>query len=456
MLLASERFKVLNCGRRFGKTVLSLCATVEGHGPLVDGKPLHPGAIHGAHIWWLAPIYKQSLEVWDILKRTLGGVGTVSETEWRITLPGGGWIQVRSADNPDNLRGSGLDGVVLDEAASMAPEVWSTVIRPALADRQGWAIFCSTPKGAQNWFHDIYEAAAGQESWVRWTRTTLDNSYIARTEIDAMLADMSEQEARQELYADFLVLAEQRFSAHAIASGRRLVYEPLQSAPLPAGVDARFLRLWELPSPGSSYIAYTDPALGVRRDYTTTLVAELISGGVRHVATLRERELEPSQHGMQAVALSQWYNNALWGCEAAKGEAVLYAAGASGYPRVYRHPRPQTLKARLAGPPETTPGLPMTGQTRTGFVEDLALWIDSGRYTSFDGAFWDECATFVIDGRGRAAAMDGKHDDLVMAAVGLVQLAQSPGAMRPMRLPSTASAPRTASLGGVYAQWKGR
>lgn len=456
MLSAPERFKVLNCGRRFGKTVLSLVAVVEGHGPMVDGKPTHPGAVHGAHVWWLAPIYKQALEVWDILKLTLGGVGKVSEAEWRITLPGGGWVQVRSTDNPDNLRGSGLDGVVLDEAASMDPTVWSTVIRPALADRQGWAIFCSTPKGT-NWFHDVYTAAADNPTWVRWTRSTMDNTHIPRAEIDALMAEMSEQEIRQELYADFLVLAAQRFSAQAVENGRRLVLPPLASAPLPAGVDPQYLRLWELPNPGSSYVAYTDPALGVRRDYTTTLVAEVAGRSLRHVATLRERELEPSQHGMMAVALAQWYNTALYGVEAAKGEAVLYAVGASGYSRVYRHPRVQTQRQQMAGGiVETTPGLPITGQTRTGFVEDLAVYVDGGRFTSPDVVFWDECATFVIDARGRAAAMEGKHDDVVMAAVGLVQLAQSAGASRPMKAATKARAPRSASFGGVYAQWGGR
>ena len=57
------------------------------------------------------------------------------------------------ADDPDALRGVGLDGVVLDEAAFMKEEAWVNGIRPALSDRQGWAMFLTTPCG-MNWIAD--------------------------------------------------------------------------------------------------------------------------------------------------------------------------------------------------------------------------------------------------------------------------------------------------------------
>ncbi len=78
-----------------------------------------------------------------------------SESERLIVLPGGGEFQVKSADNPDSLRGAGLDGVVVDEAAYVKEEAWTEALRPALSDRRGWAMFISSPNG-YNWFHTLF------------------------------------------------------------------------------------------------------------------------------------------------------------------------------------------------------------------------------------------------------------------------------------------------------------
>jgi hypothetical protein len=79
-----------------------------------------------------------------------------NESELRVDLINGSMIRLYGADNPDALRGPYLDGVVLDEFADMKPEVWNEVVRPMLADRQGWATFIGTPKG-KNEFWRLYE-----------------------------------------------------------------------------------------------------------------------------------------------------------------------------------------------------------------------------------------------------------------------------------------------------------
>jgi hypothetical protein len=176
-------------------------------------------------------------------------------------------------------------------------------------------------------------------------------------------------------------------------------------------------------------VVYTDPALGVRRDYTTTVVLEART--LLHVATLREHELEPAQHGAAAVALASWYNEALYGFEAARGEAIALAVGQSGYRRVYWHPLAITYQQRLAGhAPDRRLGLPVTGSTRPGLIDDLAAEIDSGRLVSPDEVFWEEAAAFTIDERGRAQASPGSHDDMVMAMAGAVRLTRDPGAQQ--------------------------
>ena len=202
VLLAPARHKVVVCGRRWGKTLLGLLACLEGHGPKRGG---YPGALEGAAIWWIAPSFPIGTQIWNDLKHALRGAWLDKhEKQWRIDLPGGGSVTVKSADNPDALRGVGLDGVVLDEAAFMSEAAWINGIRPALADRQGWAMFLTTPNG-MNWFHGLFEAAETRPGWLRWQRPTSENPKIPREELVAAREDMGELTFRQEHLAEFVI-----------------------------------------------------------------------------------------------------------------------------------------------------------------------------------------------------------------------------------------------------------
>ena len=195
------RLKCVVCGRRWGKSLLGLIACVEGHGPPGSG---FRGALEGGQIWWVAPNYPQGLLIWRDLKKALHGAwAEKKEKEMRIELPGGGSITVKSADDPDALRGVGLDGCVLDEAAFMREEAWVNGIRPALSDRQGWAMFLTTPSGT-NWIHGIFETAATSEGWARWQRPTSENPIIPAAEMVAARRDMGELQFAQEHLAQFV------------------------------------------------------------------------------------------------------------------------------------------------------------------------------------------------------------------------------------------------------------
>ncbi len=144
------------CGRRWGKTAVGLLSVLRGHGP---ARGVRRGALDGGTVWWVAPTYGVAAKIWRDLKRACrGGWTAKSETERRIELPGAGCVEVHSADAPDHLRGEGLDGVVFDEAAFIPEKVWRDVLRPALSDKQGWAMFLSTPNG-KNWFYELTRAA---------------------------------------------------------------------------------------------------------------------------------------------------------------------------------------------------------------------------------------------------------------------------------------------------------
>jgi hypothetical protein len=113
-------------------------------------------------------------------------------------------IYLLGAENPDSLRGLYLDGVILDEFATMDPRVWSEVVRPALADRKGWAIFIGTPKG-KNHFYDVYQTAlANPESWFSAVYKASTSGVLPQEEIDALKAEMTEDEYEQEMECSFI------------------------------------------------------------------------------------------------------------------------------------------------------------------------------------------------------------------------------------------------------------
>ncbi len=203
IIASPARHKVVDCGRRWGKTILGLICCVVGHGP----SGILRGALNGAQIRWVAPTYPIASSIWKALKASLWEAWShKDEVSRTITLPGsGGSVAVRSADNPDSLRGVGSDGVVMDEAAFCSLEAWEEGIRPTLSDRGGWAVFISTPKG-YNWFFDLFNAAKldNTGTWQAWQRPTSDNPLIPTAEIEAARRAMAEFRFRQEYLAEFV------------------------------------------------------------------------------------------------------------------------------------------------------------------------------------------------------------------------------------------------------------
>ena len=103
------------------------------------------------------------------------------------------------------LRVISLLGVVLDVAALMGSEVWFEVIRPALADKQGWALFISTPDGTASWFYDLwcYTASDPTGEWQRWCYTTIEGGNVPEEEVEAARAQLDGRTFRQEFEASF-------------------------------------------------------------------------------------------------------------------------------------------------------------------------------------------------------------------------------------------------------------
>jgi hypothetical protein len=189
------RFRVLVAGRRFGKTHLALT------------EMLHAAQVKGRNIWYVGPSYRQAKRIaWDRLKQISRPFwdGLPSETDLSIRLTFGSTLAIRGADRPDSLRGDGLDLVILDEFASMRPEAWTEVLRPALADRLGSAFFVGTPDG-RNHLYEHYEYAntKNDPDWAAFHFTTAQGGLVHPDELHAAARQLDLDCYRQEFEAEF-------------------------------------------------------------------------------------------------------------------------------------------------------------------------------------------------------------------------------------------------------------
>jgi hypothetical protein len=192
----AERFRVLVAGRRFGKpnlALVELCRAAWGEGRVA---------------WYVTTTCREAKRIaWKPLKEMTRPywAGKPNETDLRIELTCGGTICLRGAENYDSLRGDGLDFLVLDEYASIAPEAWTEVLRPALADKQGRALFIGTPQG-HNHFHELVERAATLPDWKAFHYTTAQGGNVTPQELESAAQELDERVYRQEFEASFETL----------------------------------------------------------------------------------------------------------------------------------------------------------------------------------------------------------------------------------------------------------
>jgi hypothetical protein len=155
---------------------------------------------------------------------------TIRESEQRIDFHRTkGMIAIRSTHYPDNLRGMGLDFVVLDEAAYMHPNIWGDVVRPMLLEKQGGALFLSTPQG-KNWFWELYKLGQDplEDEWRSFHFHSDVNPLVAKAELDSIRRTTGERTFREEYQAEFLEDTGQVFRGIQAAATAPLfpVYQP--------------------------------------------------------------------------------------------------------------------------------------------------------------------------------------------------------------------------------------
>lgn len=155
---------------------------------------------------FICPTYKQAKNVaWDILKGTCEPIegAKFNESELRVDFQNKSRITLYGADNPDSLRGIALWGVVFDEYSQQPSNIFSEIIRPALSDHKGYAIWIGTPKG-KNEFHKLYNDHKNDKKWETIILRASESGLIDHEELLEAKATMTEDEYNQEFECSFL------------------------------------------------------------------------------------------------------------------------------------------------------------------------------------------------------------------------------------------------------------
>lgn len=205
--VAEHRFVVVVAHRRMGKTVAAINQLI--HLALLCEKP-------NPRYAYIAPTYGQAKRIaWDYLvdfTRPLSATANISEL--RVDFYGRR-IQLYGSDNPDSLRGQYFDAVVLDEIGDQNPKIWNEIIRPALSDRGGSALFLGTPKGA-NHFKDFRDRAEKESGWALLEFKASQTGILPQEELDAARKEMGEDKYLQEFECSFAAAVEGSYFAAQI------------------------------------------------------------------------------------------------------------------------------------------------------------------------------------------------------------------------------------------------
>ncbi len=314
VLASPARFRVLACGRRWGKTTLGEHLSVQA-------------ALAGRPVGWFGPTYRFLSEPWRTLRQTLAPVARrMSEDERRIDLITGGSISFFSLDDPDAGRGRRLALALVDEAAIVRDlaRVWAETIRPTLTDDAGQAAFLSTPRGRGDFFALFSQEGEG---WASFHAPSAENPHLPAAEIEAARGDLSERAFRQEYLAEF---ADEE---GAVFGGVREAVDEGRTSDDP-------------PDPTQSYVMGVD--LGRHHDWT---VATVLDPNGRQVAWRRWRGQTWTVTALRLAELVHAYDAVAHVDSTGLGDPVcelLKEQGARVRPVVFTAESKATMMERLA------------------------------------------------------------------------------------------------------------
>ena len=201
-----KRYTCITSGRRFGKTLLASYLAM---------KQL---LLSERTVWVVAPTYSLAKRVWNyVYKWVLWHCPgfKVNQQDLSIENPlTQSILELKTAENPTSCIGAGVDLLIIDEASRVKDQVWLQALSPTLADKQGSAVFISTPRG-RNWFYNMYLQGKdkNQKDYASFSFETQDNLALPHLKEEQEKARMvlPENVYRQEYRAKFVEDAGQVF-----------------------------------------------------------------------------------------------------------------------------------------------------------------------------------------------------------------------------------------------------
>ena len=364
-----HRFKIVCAGRRFGKTAVSAIIMLT----VGLSKPNGVG-------WAVAPNYAQTMIFWRKLKDLLPPEYTkqIKEGDKCIILKNGFSIWMKSGDSPDNLRGEGLDFVVLDEFATMKEDVWTHAIRPALGDKQGKALFIGTPSGKNHFYRLALRGMSNEfPEYTYFHGTSFDNTFIKSEEFKDMAEDMPQLVYNQEILAEFI-------------EGGGEVFSCVDRQMIPPS------EILEDFQPEVVYVGGLD--LAKHQDFSVLRIARLDTGRV--VYTDRFNQIDWSYQIRRIKSNLLKYGN-----------PTCYVDSTGVGDPIYEKLRKNSLNVKP---------VIISSKSKPQLIENLCLLLEDGKYwIPEDPQTLEEYSayTYKIGETGyiRYSAPSGYHDDIVMA-----------------------------------------
>lgn len=187
-----NRFNVVRCGRRFGKSYLAFALALE---QMLTHKQ--------SFVLYTAPTYKDLRKRYRDAKKLFTPLGAKC-TEGQIKL-NGSYLEFTGVWRSETIRGNAYHRVICDEwaYAENGEEAWQDVIMPTLADYEGDSYFFSTPNG-RNHFYDLDGNSAIFEDWKSFHFTSYDNPHIKAKEIDLARKQLPALAFAQEYLAEYV------------------------------------------------------------------------------------------------------------------------------------------------------------------------------------------------------------------------------------------------------------
>jgi hypothetical protein len=364
---SSAKHKRVRAGRRFGKSLYCASDAV-----LTALQMRYP-------VWWVAPTYNNTLAAWKELTdlaRQFGKFARIFKSENLIELPGGGSVRVVSGAEPDNVRGSGIGKLILDEAAYVESRLYKEVLLPMLADMDGDTTMISTPRG-YNWYYDEYMLGEGSRlpGYESFHFTSYDNPTLKREFLDGLANQMTARAYQQEIMAEFV--------ADALS-----VFRGVQ--------DCIHYNTYAEPIAGHTYVMGVD--WGRKNDYTAISVWDVDERMEVDLDRFTDISFGIQFGRLQALA-------AKWGVSAINVEEN--AMGFGNIEELHKRGLPVTATH-------------MTQPSKKRLVELFALAIEQGTVALLDHKEAnDELVMFeeevTQNGVVRYHAPQGRHDDTVIA-----------------------------------------